>query len=57
MGSTSEDAAKLRDALLEEDRIEVQLHAWRERLWVRISMQIYNELGDVERLGAAVASR
>lgn len=56
-GSTKEDAARLRDALLEEDRIEVQLHAWRERLWVRISMQIYNELGDVERLAAAVGAR
>ncbi|HYQ96232.1 MAG TPA: aminotransferase class V-fold PLP-dependent enzyme, partial [Candidatus Eisenbacteria bacterium] len=57
MGRAKEDAAKLRDALLDEERIEVQLHAWRERLWVRISTQIYNDLGDVERLAAAVAAR
>ena len=55
-GSTKEDAARLRDALLFEDRIEVQLHSWRDRLWVRISAQIYNEAADYERLGAAVAS-
>jgi len=57
MGRTKEDAAKLRDALLDEEHIEVQLHAWRERLWVRISIQIYNDLEDVERLAAAVIAR
>src|SRR2546422_8610000 len=57
MGHTKEDAARLRDALLFEDRIEVQLHAWRGRLWVRLSAQIYNEMGDVERLGTAIAAR
>jgi isopenicillin-N epimerase len=57
LGSTREDAARLRDALLFEDRIEVQLHAWRGRLWTRVSAQIYNDLADVERLANAVASR
>jgi isopenicillin-N epimerase len=57
MGSSAEDAARLRDALLEEDRIEVQLHAWQGKLWVRISTQIYNEPGDVERLADAVFAR
>lgn len=57
LGSTGEDAARLRDALLYEHRIEVQLHAWRGRLWVRISAQIYNDEADVERLAAAVAER
>jgi isopenicillin-N epimerase len=56
-GTTDGDAARLRLALLVEDRIEVQLHAWRERLWVRVSAQIYNDLGDVERLARAVARR
>ncbi|TMQ60253.1 MAG: aminotransferase class V-fold PLP-dependent enzyme [Candidatus Eisenbacteria bacterium] len=57
MGHTKEDAARLRDALLFEDRIEVQLHAWRGRLWVRLSAQIYNEVADVERLATAIATR
>ncbi|MBI3459332.1 aminotransferase class V-fold PLP-dependent enzyme, partial [Candidatus Acetothermia bacterium] len=56
-GSTREDALRLRDALLFEDRIEAQIHAWRGRLWVRISAQIYNEMADFERLAAAVAAR
>jgi isopenicillin-N epimerase len=56
-GTTDEEATRLRLALLEEDRIEVQLHAWRGRLWVRVSAQVYNDLSDVERLARAVASR
>lgn len=56
-GSSDEDASQLRLALLVEDRIELQLHAWRGRLWARVSAQIYNERGDVERLADAVARR
>jgi isopenicillin-N epimerase len=56
-GSTPEHAARLRDALLFEDRIEVQLHAWRGRLWVRVSAQVYNDEDDVERLANALAAR
>ena len=54
---TVEEAARLRDALLFDDRIEVQVHARNERLWIRVSAQIYNELSDVERLAEAVARR
>ena len=57
LGSLSEDAARLRDALLEQERIEVQLHASKGRLWVRVSAQAYNEIADVERLAAAVPAR
>jgi isopenicillin-N epimerase len=57
LGSSPADAAGLRDALLDEDRIEVQLHAWGGRLWVRVSAQIYNEISDFERLAAAVTRR
>jgi isopenicillin-N epimerase len=56
-GSTDADAEELRLALLVEDRIEIALHAWRGRLWTRVSAQIYNERADVERLAAAVARR
>jgi hypothetical protein len=56
-GATPADAARLRLALLVEDRIEVQLHAWRGRLWTRVSAQIYNDGADMTRLADAVARR
>ena len=57
LGTTEHDAARLRDSLLFEDRIEVQIHAFRGRLWTRISTQVYNAADDVARLGTAVAAR
>ena len=56
-GTTDGDAARLRLALLLEDHIEVQLHAWRGRLWARVSTQIYNDRSDIARLADAVARR
>jgi isopenicillin-N epimerase len=56
-GSTPEDAARLRLALLLEDKIEIQMHAWRGRLWVRLSAQVYNEMSEVARLAEAVLRR
>jgi hypothetical protein len=40
-----------------QDRIEVEVHARRGRLWVRISAQIYNDRDDISRLTAALAAR
>jgi isopenicillin-N epimerase len=57
LGRTSDDAARLRDALLFDDRIEVQVHAAHEQLWARVSVQVYNDWEDIERLGDAVARR
>lgn len=56
-GVKGEQAARLRDALLFEDRIEVQIHAWRGRIWVRISGQVYNDEDDLSRLAEAVSRR
>jgi len=56
-GADVEAAARLRDALLFEDRIEVQMHAAHGRLWARISAQVYNDESDVERLAEAVLAR
>ena len=56
LGSTSDDAARVRDTLLDRNRIEVHVHAFRERLHARISAQIYNSLEDVDRLAEAVLS-
>jgi isopenicillin-N epimerase len=53
-GSTTDDATRLRLSLLVEDRIEVQLHAWRGRLWARVSAQVYNDRSDIMRLADAV---
>jgi isopenicillin-N epimerase len=53
-GTTDADAERLRLALLVDDHIEVQLHAWRGRLWVRVSAQIYNDRSDIMRLADAV---
>ena len=54
-GATDVDAARLRLALFVDDRIEVQLHAWRGRLWVRVSAQVYNDRSDMGRLAEAVS--
>ena len=55
-GRTADDAAGVRDRLLFEDRIEVQVHAYQDRLHARISAQVYNTLDDVERLAEAVTT-
>lgn len=57
LGSAPEDAARLRDALLFEDRIEVQVHAGHGRLWMRVCAQVYNDWEDIEKLAAAVLAR
>jgi isopenicillin-N epimerase len=55
LGTSEDDASKVRDALLYDSRIEVQLHAFRGSLYARICGQIYNEMSDVERLADAVS--
>ena len=56
-GTTEADAARLRLSLLQDERIEVHVHAWRARIWARVSAQIYNDMGDIDRLADAVARR
>jgi isopenicillin-N epimerase len=53
-GSTKDDAQRLRDRLLFDHSIEVQVHARADRVWIRLSLQAYNDDDDVERLGRAV---
>jgi isopenicillin-N epimerase len=57
LGSSAADAAALRDELLFDDRIEVQVHAGHGRLWTRVSAQVYNDRADLERFADAVARR
>jgi isopenicillin-N epimerase len=56
-GTTADDAMRLRLELLVDDRIEVPIHAWRGRLWTRVSAQVYNDRSDVMRLADAVQRR
>jgi isopenicillin-N epimerase len=53
-GCDVEAARRLRDRLLFEHRIEVQVGCWRERIWMRISTQVYNEIEDFELLAGAL---
>jgi len=57
LGTSDEDATRLRLSILLEDRIEVHMFAWRGRVWARVSAQVYNDRADIERLGDAVARR
>lgn len=56
-GATAEAGQRLKDALLYEDGIEVQVHAFRDRLFWRLSVQVYNDAGDVERAARALEKR
>jgi isopenicillin-N epimerase len=47
----------LRDALLFEDRIEVQMHVFKGRAWFRLCGQAYVEASDIERFCEAVERR
>ena len=46
-------AARFRRALADEHRIMAPAYSFANRLWLRISAQIYNEPSDYERLAAA----
>jgi isopenicillin-N epimerase len=47
----------LRDTLLFEDRIEVQMHVFKGRAWVRLCGQAYIEPSDFERFREALDAR
>lgn len=57
LGSSRAEAGSLKDALLFEDHIEVGPFAHGGRLFVRIAAQVYNEMADFDRLGAAIDAR
>jgi isopenicillin-N epimerase len=53
--ATPERAQALHDSLFDAHRVEVPVIGFADALWARISAQIFNEIGDYERLAAAVA--
>ncbi len=57
LGTTADDAMRLRDALWFEDRIEVGVHPIRDHIWMRVAAQAYNDDADFERLADAVTQR
>ena len=50
LGSVAADAARLKDWLLFERRIEIPVIARDGRLWARVSAQVYNDDDDIDRL-------
>ena len=54
VGRTVDESLDVRDRLLFEHGIEVQLHSFRDRLHARISAQIYNTMEDIEQLAESV---
>jgi hypothetical protein len=53
----ADNVQPLRDALLFEDRIEVQMHVFKGRSWVRLCGAPYIEASDVDRFRDAVDRR
>ena len=56
-GGSPAEAARQRDALLFEERIELHIAARGDRLAARVAIQIYNDVADVDRLGEAIDKR
>lgn len=54
LGADDAAAARVRDALLFEHRIEAQIVVGAGRLWVRISAQVYNDDSDIAWLASAI---
>lgn len=52
---TADSAPALHGYLLEAKGIEVPISWWQERLWVRISAQIYNTQGDYDAVRDAIS--
>jgi cell division protein FtsN len=56
-GDTQARAEALKTALLYEEGIETQIHAFKGKIWLRLAAQVYNEKGDYDRLRDALDKR
>lgn len=56
-GTAMDDATRLRDALLFEDGIEAPVLSFQDRLWLRLSAQLYNDETDIATLVRALTRR
>lgn len=53
-GTTADEASDLRDRLLFQHGIECAVYRFGDRLWARVSAQVYNDMDDFERLARAL---
>lgn len=53
--ATQEVGERIHDRLIDNYRIEVPIMVFADKLWVRISAQVYNEAGDYEKLRDAIS--
>jgi isopenicillin-N epimerase len=56
LGQSREEAVRLQYALLYDYQLEAPILSIGQRLWVRVSAQVYNGLEDIERFARAVES-
>lgn len=54
LGTSQQDANELRARLVDEHRVQVPIRAMAGGLWCRISAQIYNDIGEYERLAEVI---
>jgi len=56
-GTTREAGSRLKDVLLYEEHIEAQVHGFKDRIYVRLAAQVYNDASDFEKLRLAIEKR
>jgi isopenicillin-N epimerase len=56
-GTTREAGSRLKDALLYDENIEAQVFGFKDRIWVRLAAQVYNDASDFEKLRLAIEKR
>lgn len=56
-GTTREAGSRLKDVLLYEENIEAQVFGFKDRIYVRLAAQVYNDASDFEKLRLAIEKR
>ena len=57
LGTTREAGSRLKDVLLYEENIEAQVFGFKDRIYLRLAAQVYNEASDFEKLRLAIEKR
>jgi isopenicillin-N epimerase len=56
-GTTREAGSRLKDTLLYDENIEAQVFGFKDRVYLRLAAQVYNEASDFEKLRLAIEKR